>query len=109
MEATFLSQDPDPVEPGEYVDFRWKVENAGNEDLVNAYVRLETPYPFSLDDPKKAIKQIGTLSAIQEGERSSIVKFRVRVDENAVEGTEEVKFYYGATNLAGEILDEVDR
>ena len=108
MDATFLSQDPDPVEPGEYVDLRWRIENTGSEDLVNAYVRVDLPYPFSIDDPKESQKNIGTLSAIQEGEKSSIVKFRVRVDENAVEGTEEIKFYYSSRDLAGEILDEVD-
>jgi len=106
MDATFLSQDPDPVEPGEFVDLRWKIENTGSDDLVDAYVRIDAEYPFSIEESSR--RNLGTLSAIQEGEKSSIVKYRVRIDENAVEGEEEIKLYYSARNLAGEIVDEVD-
>jgi len=105
MDATFLSQDPDPVEPGEFVDLRWKIENTGSEDLINAYVRIKVSYPFTIEESSR--KNLGTLSAIQEGEKSSIVKYRVRVDENAVQGEEEIKLFHGAATLAGEIIDKI--
>ena len=105
LDATFLSQDPDPVEPGEFVDLRWKIENTGSEDLINAYVRIKVSYPFTIEESSR--KNLGTLSAIQEGEKSSIIKYRVRVDENAVQGEEEIKLFQGAANFAGEIVDKI--
>src|SRR3989344_3612728 len=49
LTVTFLSQDPDPVEPGSYVDLRWKVENLGTQELQDVQFVLDVDYPFSLN------------------------------------------------------------
>ena len=41
VDATFLNQNPDPVEPGEYVELRWRFENTGDEDILNISAEIE--------------------------------------------------------------------
>ena len=94
LEVTFLSQDPDPVEPGSYVDLRWKVENLGTEELQDVQFMLETEYPFSLTDPKDQTKQLGDVGIQQSGDEAIILHWRIRVDENALEGDNEVRLSY---------------
>ena len=94
LEVTFLSQDPDPVEPGSYVDLRWKVENLGTEELQDVQFMLETEYPFSLNDPKDQTKQLGDVGIQQSGDEAIILHWRIRVDENALEGDNEVRLSY---------------
>lgn len=87
----FVNQDPDPAEPGSYVDLRWKIENTGDNPAENVVVELIPLYPFSLDPNEEAVKEIGTLLGEQTGEEGVIVKYKVRVDRNAVEGENDIK------------------
>ncbi|RMF55945.1 hypothetical protein D6745_00760 [Candidatus Woesearchaeota archaeon] len=91
IQFTFLSQDPDPVEPGKFVDVRWKIENYGSSSLPNVSARIILDYPFSIDSKDNIEKKIGTLGSRQIDDDGVIVKWRVKVDENAVEGEENIK------------------
>jgi hypothetical protein len=94
VKITFLSQDPDPVQPGEFVDLRWKVENYGSRPIYDMRVNLVLDYPFSLEDATAHTKNIGTLAARQIGKDGAIVHWKVRVDEDAVQGDNEIKLRY---------------
>ena len=48
LRVNLLNQDPDPAEPGKYVEIRLKAEKFGNNPLTNVNFYLETEYPLPL-------------------------------------------------------------
>ena len=49
LNVEFISQSPDPVEPGKFVELRWRVVNEGGK-TENYIFELNAEYPFTLDD-----------------------------------------------------------
>ena len=94
IEVTLINQEPDPAEPGNYVDARFKLDNNGSEEARNVEIEILPQYPFSLDPGREALRSAGTLQSMQRGDVGVIVKYRLRVDKNAVEGENEIKIRY---------------
>jgi hypothetical protein len=94
QQATFINQDPDPAEPGGYVDIRFKLENVGTETARSVIFELLPKFPFYLDPGDSAVRKLGTLDARQIGENAYIVRYHVRVDRNAVQGNNEINIRY---------------
>ena len=94
IEITMVNQEPDPVEPGGYVDVRFRIENYGSDSAVDMYVKLIEKYPFSLEQGTSAEKFIGSLESMQTGEDGIMIKYRLKVDENAVEGAMPIELWY---------------
>jgi hypothetical protein len=91
--VTLVNQDPDPVEPGSFVDVRFKFENRGSENAEDITVELLPEYPFSLYGDS-AVEKIGSVHGRQIGDIGRIVKYRLRVDKDAVEGDNKLKLRY---------------
>lgn len=47
-QATLLSQDPDPVEPGQVVKVKFKIENEGAETKEEVIVKILPKFPFTV-------------------------------------------------------------
>src|SRR3989338_11090752 len=94
IEVTLINQEPDPAEPGNYVDARFKLDNNGSEEARNVEIEILPQYPFSLDPGREALRSAGTLQSMQRGDVGVIVKYKLRVDKNAVEGENEIKIRY---------------
>src|SRR3989338_7143548 len=92
--VTLINQEPDPAEPGKYVDVRFKFDNNGSGEARNVIVELLPEYPFSLDAEASAARNIGTIQSMQRGDVGIIVKYRLRVDKNAVEGENDLRIRY---------------
>jgi len=90
IEATLLSQQPDPVKPGEIVEVRFKIENSGTASSSENLVEIMPEFPFSLYSGE-AVVNIGQMRAGQTGADASIVAFKLKVDEKAVEGDNEIE------------------
>lgn len=85
IKVTLMSQEPDPVEPGETVTVKFKIENEGTQSSTDAVVKIIPKYPFTIygDD---AEKNIGKLKAVSTGADAAIVEFKLKIDELAVQG-----------------------
>ncbi len=94
LKITLVNQEPDPANPGQYVELRFKIENLGEENIAQLYVKLEPEFPFSLDTPRDAEKYIGNIWPGISEDYGLIVKYRVRVADNAVEGENKIKMAY---------------
>lgn len=95
LKITFLNQDPDPVEPGEEVEVRFRAENMGQYRIEDIMFEIITDYPFELLEPEDAEKEIGSLDASQRGKDSAIFSWKMRVDPYAIEeGTNEIELRY---------------
>ena len=90
IKVTLLNQDPDPVEPGEVVEVRFKIENLGQRTEYDVIIEIFPDYPFSLYTGKSQ-QNVGKLRAVQTGSDSVIVDFKLKVDENAAEGDNEIE------------------
>lgn len=89
-----LSQTPDPVEQGQYVEVRWQVENAGSEGTNDFIFEVLPEYPFSLDPGVPSIQNLGRLGSYQVGDDAFIAYYKLRVDENTLDGSTELKYRY---------------
>ena len=94
IEVTLVNQDPDPAEPGSYVDVRLKFENRGSGASDEITVELIPEFPFSFDTGEDGIEYLGTVHGKQVDALGAIVKYKVRVDADAVEGDNELKVRY---------------
>lgn len=93
-EARFLNQNPDPAEPGGYVEVRIKVENIGTEAANEMYFELIPEYPFSLDPGKASNVRLGDTDARQVGVDAYVLYWSLRVDKDAVEGSSRLRMRY---------------
>jgi hypothetical protein len=91
IEAIFLSQDPDPVKKGEFVELRFKLENNGSETIRDVIAEIVPEYPFSIYSGSSK-KNIGKIRALQSGADAVIIDFKIKVDEKAAEGDHEIRF-----------------
>jgi len=92
--VTIVNQEPDPAEPGRNFDVRFKFDNNGSGVARDIEVELLPEYPFSLDPGREALRFIGTLQSRQRGDVGIVVKYKLRVDKNAVEGENDLKLRY---------------
>ncbi|MBW2965168.1 COG1361 S-layer family protein [Candidatus Woesearchaeota archaeon] len=92
IRVSMISQDPDPVGPGEYVELRWMVINYGSKPLENVEFKLVTDYPFEMIG--SAEKGLGTIQGHQEGEEGVVLYYKVRIDEDASEGVNKLYLMY---------------
>jgi|FLOH01.1.fsa_nt_gi hypothetical protein len=90
LTASLTKYDPQPAEPGKYINVFIQLENTGIDTAENVELQLIENFPFSLDPGKSNIKQIGLLG----GKDFHTVEFKIKVDEKAVEGDNVLKVRY---------------
>lgn len=89
--ATLLNQDPDPAEPGKYVEIRWKVEKFGNKEVKDIVYHLEAEYPFFFDESDTPEKHLYDWKGFSDDEEYYILYYKLRVDDDALEDTYTMK------------------
>ncbi|MEM2139082.1 MAG: hypothetical protein QXM96_02930 [Candidatus Woesearchaeota archaeon] len=100
INITLMNQNPDPVSPGNYVELRFKIFNSKPDTIAeNFQIMIEPKYPFSLDSNEEKVKNLGSLVGYGNSQNVQIVKFKVRVDEKAVEGLNPITIKYKHNRL----------
>ncbi len=108
LDVYLISQDPNPVEPGDYVELRFRAENFGSMKMEDVSFEIIPEYPFSLDESESAVKNVGQIDPRQKDEDAVILLWKLRVDENAVEGTNEIELKYFVQGEEKVKLDEFE-
>jgi len=103
--VTISMQDPDPVEPGREVEVSFKIENNGTS-AENVAFEIVPEYPFSLVSGESALRQIGTIATSQESKQSVIVRYKLKVAQEAIDGNHELKARYKIGGFDSWILVE---
>ena len=93
LRVTISMQEPDPVEPGKEVEASFKIENNGTT-AYNVVFEIAPEYPFSLVPGESASKSVGTIGTSQDGRQSVIVRYRLKVAQDAVDGNHKIKVRY---------------
>jgi hypothetical protein len=101
ISVTLQSQSPDPVEPGQLVTLKFKVENIGKESTEDIIVKITPKFPFTIYGDV-AEKNLGKLRASSTGADAEIVEFKLKIDEAAVEGEVgvDLNVYIGDAGIA---------
>ena len=107
LKVSLLNQDPDPAQSGGEVELRFKVENIGQGTANSFELEILPQYPFTLVPGAEAISKRPALNAFESGDNAAIIKYRLKVDANAVEGTNKVKVRYKSADT-GESTQEFD-
>lgn len=95
INISLMNQDPDPVGPGEYVELRFSVQNTKPGSVAEDFeIQLDPRYPFSLDSSEAATRALGDLPALGDGSNVYVVKYKVRVAQDAVEGSVPIHIRY---------------
>jgi hypothetical protein len=94
LQATFVNQNPSLADPGGYVDLLFKVENRGTKKAQNSTLEILPQYPFSLDPGVSAVNSLGVINGLQSGDNAFLVRYKLKVDKDAVDGTNEIKLKY---------------
>jgi len=91
LSVKLMKYDPYPANTGEYVTVWIKIENPGlggpSEDVK---LRIVPEYPFSLEPGETGLEEIGKLSMNDY----ALFDFRLRVDDNAIDGKNTLKVEY---------------
>jgi hypothetical protein len=91
LSVKLMKYDPYPANTGEYVTVWIKIENPGlggpSEDVK---LRVVPEYPFSLEPGETGLEEIGMLSMND----FALFDFRLRVDEDAIDGRNTLKVEY---------------
>lgn len=93
LRVSISMQDPDPVEPGKEVEASFKLENNGTT-AHNVVFEAMPEYPFSLVPGEIASKSIGIIGTSQDGRQNVIVRYRLKVAQDAADGNHKIKVRY---------------
>ena len=96
--VSLTKQEPDPVEPGKIVEVSFKLDNNGTT-AYNLIFEILPEYPFKLLDGESPSKFIGTLGTSQDGRQSVIVRYKLKVAQDASDENHEIKARYKSDNL----------
>jgi hypothetical protein len=86
LDINSVTYSPSPAVPGGYIDLWIVVKNTSGADSKPVKFTLDLDYPFSLDPGVSAEREIGTIKTYER----NLVKFNVRVDSQALNGTYKV-------------------
>ncbi|MBN1645921.1 COG1361 S-layer family protein [Candidatus Woesearchaeota archaeon] len=90
LSTTLLRYTPNPAEPGDVVDVYILLNNDGSVTARNVIFEMADSYPFSVEDASKRIINIPAVP----GQEEYLLKYRVRINKNAEEGTSYLKVNY---------------
>jgi hypothetical protein len=98
------SYEPYPAEPGEYLDLWLNLNNYGGQPIEELTFVLKPEYPFYLDGRESSERYFGKILPYQ----TVLVHYKIRVDENAVEGENALKYEYRYSGHSKWIPNSVD-
>ncbi len=98
--VTLINQEPDPVAPGNTVEARFRIENAGAGPAPDVEIKLVPNYPFSFYGQEEQVKSIGTLTGYQTGDVGVKEKWKLLVDTGAATGDNAIEFWYRINKAA---------
>ncbi len=90
----FVNQFPDPAEPGQYVEVRWRIENLGLEPADNVTFEILPDYPFSIWPGTSTIQKFGRLYSGQIGKYGVTLYYKLKIAPDAPEGNNQVRLRY---------------
>jgi len=100
LNVILLNQDPYPAVQGDYVELVFQVQGIESIDCKQITFSLVPEYPFSLDPGVSNIITIPGGTFVNDYNSFFMIPYKVRVDENAVDGINPIRVRY-STGISG--------
>jgi len=97
LSLSIINQDPYPAIPGEYVEVVFQMSGVQNPNCDGAVFQIFPSYPFSLDDGEVSLLDGSTWTSRYNTDW--MIPYKLRIDENALDETYELKVAYGEPGL----------
>ena len=96
LDATMINQDPYPASPGDYVKLVFQLTGVENPECGVISFELFENYPISFDPEDSPIVKIEGGTFQRAYSSSLIVPYQVRVDEDALDGENQIEVTFGS-------------
>ncbi len=93
---------PDPVEPGKTFDILMQLDNLYQDQISNVKVAFADKYPFYIDQSDTRIREF---ASIEKGGSVSF-RFKLRVDDSAVQENNSIRFLYQSNKDTGGLYSQ---
>ena len=101
LQVSLLNQDPYPAVPGDYAKLVFQVQGIDNPLCEDVYFQLVQQYPISFDPNVSSEVKVRGGAYVSGYKSDLVVPFKVRVDENAIDGDNPIKtLYYNSKDAA---------
>lgn len=90
IKVTLLSQSPDPVEPGDVVEVKFKVESTKFNTQDDVIITFLPQHPFEIYSGSSQIN-LGKLRVSSSGADAAVATFKIKVSSDAVEQETELE------------------
>lgn len=94
LQASMINQDPYPALQGDYVKVVFQLDGVANTECGRVEFELVENYPISFDLPEQAKIEIDSGTYQKDFSSFLIAPFKVRVDENALDGDNPIEVKY---------------
>ena len=94
LTVSLLNQDPYPAIPGDYVKLVIQVRGVDNPNCGETVFELVGTYPIHFDPGQDGIKRMKYGGYVLDSDNFLLLPYKVRVDENALNGDQNVSFRY---------------
>ena len=97
IRLSISNYDPMPAQPGQFVDVWLNIQNTGRSDARDLKIEFkESPF-FELVNPEDKTKEIPVIGSFKD----NIIRYRFKVSDDVVEGTNQLRFEYTHRNQPG--------
>jgi len=104
LSATLATYDPVPASPGRSVDVWINIQNLGNKDASKVKIEFIDSSSFTLLSEADRVTEISSLGARSD----YLIKYTVKVSENAIDGTNYLILKYGDEDFSYEKKIAID-
>jgi len=91
LDVTLLNQDPYPATPGDYVKLVFQIDGIDSPDCDDITVSLLEDYPIEFNPGESGVRTFKKIDYVKDFESSLLVPFEVRVNEDALDGTNPIE------------------
>ena len=111
LSVSLVNQDPYPAVQGDYVKMVFQVDGIAASGCGEVTIELIEKYPISFDDGEETVYTINSGTYTKDFQNFLMAPFKIRVDENALDGANpvEVRYSYNKLGVTGAVESkEVD-
>ncbi len=91
LDITLLNQDPYPAIPGDYVKLVFQVDGLDSPDCNDITFDLIEDYPIKFNPDETGIRTFKKIDYVKDYESSLLIPYEVRIDENALDGANNIE------------------
>ena len=96
-----LNQDPYPAIPGEYVKLVFQISNLEGSECGDITFELKQNYPLIFNPGESGIRKFRGIDYIKDYQTTIQIPFEVRIDEEALDGENQIEILVRNKNQAG--------